>query len=249
MKRNQFFVLSVAMNSRPKLSLAWCSPEAALFAVKRWHYSKSLPTPPLVKIGVWEDDIFIGVVLFGRGASPSLLKPYGLTQIEGCELVRVALNSHKASASKIISIAIKMLRKANPGLRLVVSYADRNQGHTGAIYQAGNWVYTGETAKSTQYIDRTGRVWHERQVSVSGVSTQYGSRRIVPRIKDCKRAELLPKHRYIYPLDEQMRTSINHLQRPYPKRQKDSSEPLGEPVKKGRGSTDPDAPNKIKAVA
>ena len=54
--------------NKPVLKLDWCSHEAARWAVEHWHYSKSMPTPPVVKIGVWEDERFIGVVLFSRGA-------------------------------------------------------------------------------------------------------------------------------------------------------------------------------------
>ena len=53
------------------LHLDWCSYEAAKYAVEHWHYSHSLPIGKLVKIGVWEDDQFIGAVVFGYGANPT----------------------------------------------------------------------------------------------------------------------------------------------------------------------------------
>lgn len=127
------------------LRLDWCSHEAAKYAVEHWHYSKSLPTPPLVKIGVWEDEKFIGCVMFSRGSNNNMLKPYSLSVTEGCELTRVALTTHKAPVSRIVSIALRMVRKEMCGLRLVVSYADPNKGHAGSIYQAGGWVYVGQT--------------------------------------------------------------------------------------------------------
>ena len=66
---------------------------------------------PLVKIGCWEDADYIGCVLFGRGASPYLGKQYGLTQLECCELVRIALRKHETPVTRIVKIAIKLLRK------------------------------------------------------------------------------------------------------------------------------------------
>ena len=44
------------MNSSLKtiLKLDWCSHDAALYAVKHWHYSKSLPCSKTARIGVWE---------------------------------------------------------------------------------------------------------------------------------------------------------------------------------------------------
>lgn len=60
------------------LHLDWCSYEAAKFACEKWHYSKCIPKSKLVKIGVWEHDVFVGVVIFGVGATHDLVKQYGL---------------------------------------------------------------------------------------------------------------------------------------------------------------------------
>lgn len=46
--------------------------QAALYAVKNWHYSKSLPASKLIRYGIFEDEKFIGVIIFSRGASPYL---------------------------------------------------------------------------------------------------------------------------------------------------------------------------------
>jgi hypothetical protein len=106
-----------------------------------------VPSGKLVRLGVWENKKFIGVIIFGIGANRNMLKPYGLNQDEGCELVRIALKKHKAPVSKIVSLALKML-KSSQNLKLVVSYADPEQGHHGGIYQAGNWIYAGRSGKA-----------------------------------------------------------------------------------------------------
>lgn len=204
--------------SKVELKLDWCSYEAAKYACDKWHYTKSIPTPPLVRIGVWENRKFIGAVIFGRGANNNAYKPYALDMTEGCELVRVALTEHLSSVSRIISIAISMLKKSNSKLRLVVSYADPNHDHIGAIYQAGNWIFTGSTGKDFKAIDKKGRVWHSRQVSRTGFLNQYGSRRIVPKHSDCTLVPLVGKYRYLMPLDPEMRAQILPLAKPYPKR-------------------------------
>lgn len=220
------------------LRLDWCSHAAAKYAVEKWHYSESLPTPPIVKIGVWEDGRFSGCVLFSRGASNNLGKPYGLETTAVCELTRVALNQHRAAVSKIVAIAIRLLRRHAPGLRLVVSYADPNQGHIGTIYQAGGWIYTGKTSADFKAIDRAGREWHSRQVSSSGLKRQYGNLRRVPRISECEIVPLLGKHRYLMALDGEMRRRIAPLARPYPKRaeSRDSAAPR---VHRGEGGASP----------
>lgn len=206
------------MSSKAALRLDWCSHQAAKYAVEHWHYSRSLPTPPLVKIGVWENERFIGSVLFSRGANNNIGRPYGLSSVAVAELTRVALSDHKTATSRIVAIAVRLLRQRSPGLRLVVSFADPNQGHHGGIYQAGGWVYCGATPPSHKYVDQHGRVWHQRQVSVTGVKPQYGELRRVARIGECQKLPQLGKHRYLMPLDDAMRAQIAPLAKPYPKR-------------------------------
>lgn len=201
------------------LLVAPCSHEAAKYAVEHWHYSESMPTPPIVKFGVWEGGKYIGCILFSRGGNNNLLKPFGLEQTQGCELTRIALGNHVTPVTRIMSIAMKALSKATPSLRLIVSYADPNEGHAGTIYQAANWIYTGQTSADVRYVDRQGRKWHSRQVSRTGVKRQYGEYRAVPKHEDCEQIPLLGKHRYLYPLDKVMRQQIAPLAKPYPKRE------------------------------
>ncbi len=201
-----------------ELVVDWCSYKAAKWAVEHWHYSGSMPTPPRLYIGVWEKGEFVRAVIYSRGTNLNMLKPYGLSICDGCELTRAALKRHDAPMSKIISLALGLLRDNSPNLRLVVSYADPNVGHHGGIYQAGNWIYTGQTGKDYKAIDGNGREWHSRQVSRSGKQRFYGEQRFVPRLKDCTIVPLVGKHRYLYPLDRAMRRQIEPLAKPYPKR-------------------------------
>jgi hypothetical protein len=199
-----------------KLMVDFCSHEAAKTACLKWHYSKSVPVPPLVKIGVWEDRRFIGTVIFSRGASSNLLKPYNLQQTEGCELTRVALTKHKAPVTKIIKIAIAFLKASNQKLRLIVSFADPQYGHHGGIYQAGNWIYCGDTAGGAEYYYK-GKRLHSRQVSEKGWNIQQGVKRPTVKPSQCRIVKTKGKHRYLMPLDKSMRKSIAKLAKPFPK--------------------------------
>ncbi len=175
-------------------------------ACLHWHYSKCTPAGKLVKVGVWEDGVFVGAVIFSRGANAHIGEPYGLKQIKVCELTRVALTQHKATVSRILSIAIRMVKKHCPGLRLIVSYADTEQNHHGGIYQASNWLYCGQII-STPKVVYQGRVRHMRSVtSIRG--TAIGLPNLPPTFK----------HKYLYPLDEIIRKRIEKLRKPYPKR-------------------------------
>lgn len=186
-----------------KLVVAACSHEAAKYAVENWHYSRILPTGKIVKIGVWENDKFIGCVLFSRGASPNLGTALNLDQTQICELTRVALTKHEAPVSQILVLAIKELKESNPGLECVISFADPKEGHKGGIYQATNWIYTGQSNPVIEYfID--GRWRHTRGA--------YHD----PRRPTAKKRQSPGKFRYLYPLNKKMKRELAKLAKPYP---------------------------------
>jgi len=195
----------------------WATHEAAKYAVENWHYSKVLPAGKLLKVGIWENRTFIGVVLFGRGASPNLGNPYGLQQDECVELVRVALTKHLTPVSRIVSIAIKFLRKSNPRIRLIVSFADAAQGHHGGIYQAGGWVYAG--GSETHGFKVNGQIVHPKTLhnryGIGGQSVPWLKANVDP---NAERIISGFKHRYLMPLDTETRKKVLPLSKPYPKR-------------------------------
>ena len=205
------------------LRIDWATHAAAKYAVETWHYSRVLPVPPLVKVGAWENGKFIGVVIFSRGATPSLMNPFGLSQTEGCELTRVALTKHNAPVSRVVKLAIQFLKRNSPELRLIVSFADPSEGHHGGIYQAGNWIYSGQSAPSVEYIGPDGKRWHARMVKKQGWTTVQGKRRKTLTPDQCTPVEKPGKHRYIMPLDKGMAKQIQSLSKPYPKRMKQAN--------------------------
>lgn len=157
-------------------------------------------------------------MIFSRGASSSLSKPYNLKQTECCELTRIALTKHNAFVSKILSIAIKFLKKKCPGIKLIISFADPDQNHHGGVYQATNWVYCGQSSKSFEYIDKKGRKFHSRQVSEKGYNIQMGNIIKTPKPSECKKIQKPGKYRYLFALDKDIKIQIEKLRKPYPKR-------------------------------
>ena len=200
------------------LHLDWCSHEAAKYAVENWHYSRTMPAGKLAKIGVWENNSYIGCVLFGYGATPNLCKAYGLRQNQLVELTRVALTKHKHPVSKIVAVAVKMLKRRNPGLRIIVSFADMGEDHYGVIYQAGNWIYSGAVNLDVWIIN--GEKIHPRSV-VAKYETQAKS--YIATIDPTAKKTWGTKHRYLMALDDEMRKQIELLRQPYPKRPKQAT--------------------------
>lgn len=197
------------------LRVDWCDYKAAKYAVEHWHYSRTMPSGKLVKVGVWEDSRFIGAVLFGMGATPNICKPFGLQSTEVCELVRVALTEHSTPVSKILRLAMEKLNGQSAGLRLIVSFADTAQKHHGGIYQATNWFYLGNEDYS--YCVVNGDVCHPRSlVAKYGTwSIPWLRAHVDPQAHTVKTGA---KHKYVMPLDRAMRKQIAPLAKPYPKR-------------------------------
>ena len=202
------------------LRVDFCSHAAARYACEHWHYSQKIPVGRLVKLGVWEDGRYIGAMIFGDGMLGSGKTFMGVDKNETAELVRVALDSHHAPVTQMVAIAVRLLRKHCPRLSLLVSFADPGEGHHGGIYQAGNWVYTGQTATTRFYRHiPTGKVVHERYVDPRGWRGTLGGRKARAFLPgECEVVKESRKHRYLLPLTNTMRTWAEQYRKPYPKR-------------------------------
>lgn len=207
--------------SKAELKIDWASYEAAKYACENWHYSKCLPMGKLVKVGVWEDKKYIGCVIYSRGTAKDLGTKYGLDQTQCVELTRVALTTHKTPVSRILAISFKMLSKLNSKIRLIVSFAARSENHHGGIYQATNWIYTGESAANSDAIYQ-GRRIPNRVIGVLKKRYNMSEKEMIEKgiLSDIRK---MTKHRYLMPLDKQMKKAIMNLAKPYPKRDKQAN--------------------------
>jgi hypothetical protein len=217
--------------AKPDLRIDWATHEAARYACENWHYSKCIPKSKLAKFGVWENGKFIGAIVYGVGATSSLVQAYGLKPYEGCELVRIALREHFSPVSKMLAITTRMIKKEFTGLRLLVSFADPEQGHHGGVYQAAGWLFTGNSQASDEYIYK-GKRWQGRSFR-----NNFKGMEKSPLVQIVKGSS---KHRYLMPLDNAMRAQIAPLAKPYPKREKQAMD--GHPPSQRRRDTDPHAP-------
>jgi len=221
------------------LLVAPCSAKAARYAVEHWHYSETMPIGKLARYGVWEHDRFIGAVVYGRGASANLYRFFDLdAQTQIAELVRVALTRHEAPVTQIVAETLRRLKDDSPGLRVVASYSDPNEGHLGRIYQA---AYLGTTAPDQQFY--IGGAWkyrrdwrgagfrpddgkagwvHNRKVMGAPWGRSYGPDEPLDHLGLQVSRSGLPtrripgKFRYAYPLDRKMRRWLKERAQPYP---------------------------------
>lgn len=180
------------------IKLGKATPNQIRYACLNYHYAKCVPSVQ-VAFSCYEDNIFIGVICYGGGANNNMAKAFGLLTGQVLELERVALNGkQKAPTSKFVAVSMRLVKKAKPMLKMLVSYADiTNQNHKGIIYQATNWVHDGvsKTNKDAYYIVN-GKLVHGRSMRA-----KYGSKANFPEYED---APVQEKHRYLYFFDKEL---------------------------------------------
>ncbi len=188
------------------MKLEPASRAAIEYACKRFHYAKVVPATSLA-FSVFEAGEWCGVICFGGGASAFMGKPYGLTHGQYLELLRVALNGKQSCTSKAVAIAIRLVRKKCPMVRLLISYADKGQGHHGTIYQATNWYFVEETESSGTDVFYKGKWGHDR---VPNTLPKEVRSKLPTRKRPGKR-------KYLYPLNPELRKLCEKLRKPYTK--------------------------------
>lgn len=199
------------------MRLEKASGPAIRYACINFHYSKKVPQ---IRLGysVFNDaNEWCGVVLFSNGANPRIAQEFGLVQGQVVELVRMALNGKQAFTSQVLAMALKQIKKDAPALKMIVSYADRNQEHIGTIYQATNWYYIGEYANE-RGIMLNGKMIHRRSIGKkygkSGI--EFLRKNVDPNAEVIKG---LCKIKYVFPIDKKMIPLVKSLAKPYPKKE------------------------------
>ena len=190
-----------------KLEIA--SNKAIVYACMNFHYAKRIPLT-VIGFSVFNSlNEWCGVITFGYGASANMGKPYKLTHGKYLELTRVALNGKQGLTSKVVSIAIKLIKKYCPTVQLLISYADKGQNHKGIIYQAMNWFFVDESISSGNEVFYKGRWVHDRVPNTL-------PKEIRDKLEYRKKSG---KYKYIYPLDKSLIPMCEGLKKPYPKKQ------------------------------
>ena len=167
------------------------------------HYAHRIPSISYA-FGLYSEELE-GVLTVGKPASPSLC--VGVCGVSNSnyvyELNRLVVNDglEKNVLSYFVGQCLGLLPKM-----ILVSYADTKHFHTGYIYQATNWIYTGKTKERTD-IGTNGK--HSRHYDKNG---DYRLNR-EPRSS---------KHRYIYFIGskkdkKRWKSELKYKEYPYPK--------------------------------
>lgn len=201
------------------MRLEKASYKAIKYACLNFHYAKRL-TVAILGYSVFNDNNeWCGVIVFGPSSSKELNNTFRVNGNECIELLRMALNGKQESTSKAMAIGIKLLKKDCPLVKIIISYADSNQGHFGTIYQATNWYFIGQSTKDA----RSGFMLDGKPVPYRGFAKRYGTTsvgRLKSQLGDrFSIFEAKTKNKYIYPLDKTLIPLCKSLSKPYPKKE------------------------------
>lgn len=190
--------------------------EAIKYACLQFHYAKVVPSSPYAYNVYNENGEWCGVVIFGPGASPNLGISVGLKQGEYLELVRVALNGKQPCTSEVVAACLRQVHKDAPEVKIIISFADKDQNHFRTIYQATNWIYLGDFGvKRAQSYIINGKKYHNKTIHDRGLSKDQ-LLKIDPNMVE---VSSLGKRKYIFVFDKKLRREWMKKAKPYPKKQ------------------------------
>lgn len=171
--------------------------------------------------GLYDGEMLLGVVCYGQPSAPIQKHAFRERNFRLYELTRLVVDEGVQNGASILVGRSLQLLSERPAA--VISYADTAHGHSGIVYQATNWLYTGPV------------VSHDKLYLVDGVPThpmtlrdrhgvtdpaKWARERGVETIKPS------PKHRYFQFVGDrrQIRTMKSKLSYPvalaYPKSEK-----------------------------
>jgi hypothetical protein len=176
------------------------------------HYSGTCPNL-YYALGFYHKGQIVCMVCFGPPSGRLLAQAImeGGNAKNVCELVRLFAFDWgpKNTESYCIGQSLSWLQNNAPDMRVVVSYADPNQGHLGIIYQATNWLYTGQGSRivDSYEVFMDGEWIHPRSVF-----STYGTTNI-EKIEEkighkIKKRLCQHKHRYIYLLGNKRQKKV-----------------------------------------
>jgi len=193
---------------------------------KEWflkkHYLKRLPSITFC-FGLYDNNKLVGVCSFGNAVPLTMKRSICGVEYEHLvyELNRLIIedNHLKNLTSFFVSKCLSMLPKP----LIIVSYADKEQGHNGYIYQATNFLYLGLSHTQKDWKIKGQENKHSRTLMDEFAFTKNRIQLLKEKYGDLLyQVERIPKHRYVYFLGS--KTQIKHFKKklkyeikPYPK--------------------------------
>lgn len=162
------------------------------------------------------DEVLVGICTFGYPPNYNYNK--GKCIFNNYEVLTLELNrliTNDGLEKNVLSLFVSQSLNLLPKPSCIVSYSDPNNGHYGYIYQATNWIYTGNSTPKFKYHFEDGTTFDIRR-GIDDKIKQHG--------KIIRKEKMIPTQRYIYfngnkNDKRKMRTNLKMKIYPYPKGQ------------------------------
>lgn len=170
------------------------------------HYAKRIPSISYA-FGLYENSTLQGVCTFGKPASPFIC--IGICGADYSDFVyelnRLCVTTNLEN--NVLSFFVASALKSLSDNMILVSYADTAYGHHGYIYQATNWIYTGQT-----------KPMRDKQIVGNGTHARHNN--IYEQGGEWEWVDRSIKHRYVFFVGKQrkeFRRNLKYPVLPYPK--------------------------------
>ncbi len=212
-----YFVIEIIMEYKVKIiSRSRCLPY-----ILGIHYAKRWPSISYA-YGLFADKKLCGVVTYGTPPSSPLKRGIAGDEYKKdiLELNRLCLRyNRKNEASILVGRSIRLL----PKNKIIVSFADTSQNHFGYVYQATNFIYTGLSAKRTDWKIKGKEHLHGMTIADEFRGVKNRAKAIREKYGDDFYLASRPrKHRYIYihgskTFRKTVKLALKYKIEPYPK--------------------------------
>jgi len=204
------------------------------------HYSHTIAFGISIALGVFkktnksntffdvDEDELLGCIVYSVPVGAQVYKGISdsiISQTQIMELTRLWIDDSlgKNTESWVIAQSFQYLKNNHPDVKVLISYSDLEQGHTGKIYQATNWLYQGKMFhKDRLYSFDGGLSWkHNKGLrNTYKCSTHEDLLKVLPKPVWFKYTS--PKFRYIYILankkeKREILATLKYQPQPYPK--------------------------------
>lgn len=178
------------------MNIAPMPPDEAMPWILQRHYARR-KCPISYAFGAYRDGELIGVVTYGTPSSAPLREGVAGAEWAGhvLELNMLCCISEKNIASMLVGNSLRQL----PRPSIIVSYADTARGHIGYVYQATNFIYTGLSAKRTDWKIKGREHLHGATIADESRGQENRAQWMREKYGDDFYLDERPrKHRYIY---------------------------------------------------
>lgn len=180
----------------------------ARLIVSAKHYSRRFVNNSYLHLGVFAGrDRLVGVLQFGYAMNPAS----GRNVVAGTdnrgymELNRMWIHDSQPrnTESRVISYALRYIRRAFPAVKWIQSFADERCGRAGVVYQAANFDYVG--SHISEFYELDGEFYHAIRMHAGRNGREMELKANAHRAKIYR----FNQYRYVYFIDKRAIAQLN----------------------------------------